>query len=199
MGEVKQDRKLSIRTTGIKEWHHEIVHYNRCESTPYHALEKLFKYYKLDQDDKLVDFGSGRGRVAFYTHNRFHIPVVGIEAQDDVFDEAINNKKRYRQRAKHIEAPIYFEYGLAENYEIKPADNKFYFFNPFSAEIFKEVLNNILASVEEVKREVDIILYYPMPKYKKIIKSHRNFELYNKIKVPNAKDKKEKFLIYRHI
>jgi len=198
MGEIKYDKKFSIKTTGIKEWHHEVIHYNRCEPTPYHALDRLFKHYKLHKTDRLVDFGSGRGRVAFYIHNRFHIPVVGIEAQDDVYDEAIKNKKRYRQRAKHIEAPIYFEYGLAENYEIEPMDNRFYFFNPFSAEVFKKVVDNILISIEEVKREVDIILYYPMPKYKKILKNNTPFEFYNKVKIPNAKDKKEKFLIYRY-
>lgn len=199
MGEIRYDKKFAIRTTGIKEWQGDIVHYNRCEPTPYKALDRLFQHYKLEKTDKLVDFGSGRGRVAFYIHHRFQIPVVGIEAQDDIIDEALANKKRYRMGARDIEAPIYFEYGLAENYEIKAEDNKFYFFNPFSADIFREVLDNIMISLEENKREADIILYYPMPKYKKIMKNNPHFEIYNKVIVPNAKDKREKFIIYRYI
>lgn len=199
MSEIKYDRKLAIRTTGIREWNKDIVDYNRCEPTPYKALDRLFQHYKLSKTAKLVDFGSGRGRVAFYIHNRFQIPVVGIEAQDDIYDEAINNKKKYRQKAKHIGAPIDFEYGLAENYEIQPTDNVFYFFNPFSAKIFKKVLDNIIASLKEHNREADIILYYPMPKYKKIMKNNKKFKLLNKIKVPNAKDSREKFIIYRYV
>lgn len=198
MTDRKFDKKLAIRTSGLKEWDDYITHYNRCEPTPYRALVQLFSHYSLEKTDKLVDFGSGKGRVAFYIHNRFKIPVVGIEAQDDIIDEALENKKRYRKIAKKIDAPIYFEYGLAEEYKIQPEDNKFFFFNPFSAEVFKEVLANIKASIKENRREVDIILYYPMPKYKKIMKRKSSFEIYNKIKVPKAKDRREKFVIYRY-
>jgi len=199
MSEFRFDKRLGIRTGGLREWPDDIYHYNRCEPTPYIVLEHLFKHYKLNRTDKLVDFGSGKGRVAFYIHNRFKIPVVGIEAQDDVIDEALRNKKRYRMRAKHIHAPIHFEYALAENYEIKADENIFYFFNPFSADVFKEILVNIVDSLEKNRREVHIILYYPMPKYKEIMRDHSSFEIYNKLVMPNARDSKEKIIIYRSI
>ena len=41
----------------------------------------------LDKSDSVVDFGCGRGRVAFYIHNRFHVPVTGIEANDKTYEE----------------------------------------------------------------------------------------------------------------
>lgn len=192
----KFDDKLLIRTRGIREWRGDTP-YNRCESTPYLALEKLFKKYRLDQEDKLVDFGLGRGRVAFYVHNKFNIPITGIELHETTLDEALKNKKNYRTHAGHLQSPIKFEYGYAENYDIEDDDNKFYFFNPFQAEIFAEVVANIVESAKEVDKEVDIILYYPMPAYKKYLKENTNFKLIDKVLLDNTKDKKEKFLIYR--
>lgn len=197
MGERKLDRSLKVRTMGIREWHSGEVHYNRYEATPYAALDKLFESYSLNKTDELVDFGCGRGRVVFYIHNRFEIPVTGIEANDKTYEEALSNKSAYRLSAKHIKAPIRFEYGLAENYKIKSTENRFYFFNPFSIKIFRKVINNILESVKENQRSVDLIIYYPTAQYKQFLRKDTPFELINKVRVPGVKDKKEKFLIYR--
>lgn len=198
MAERRQDKLLYIRTTGIREWKDPKVRYNRCESTPYIALDKLFESYKINKNHKIVDFGCGKGRVVFYIHHRFKVPITGIEVNDKTYDEAINNKESYRFREKHIEAPIKFEYGLAEHYKIKPDDNLFYFFNPFSVHIFKKVIKNILNSVEEHNRTIDIILYYPMPEYKEFMKKKTPFILLNKIRVPDINDNRAKFLIYRY-
>lgn len=199
MSERTYDKALRIKTTGLREWRGKIMmQYNRYEATPYKALDSLFQAYKLRPTDKLVDFGCGRGRVAFYTHNRFHIPVTGIEAHATTYEEALQNKARYRQQAKHIPAPIRFKYGLAEHYEVKATENKFYFFNPFSATIFQKVVHNILHSVESTPRPVDIILYYPLPKYKKFLQKGTPFRLLNKVRVPQANESIEKFLIYRY-
>src|SRR5690625_2949582 len=123
MVEKQFDEKLGIRTVGIREWKDKRVPYNRYEATPYAALEKLFQQYKLEEDDQVVDFGCGRGRVSFYIHHRFQISVTGIENNDKTFEEALENKKSYRRRANHITAPIQFDFGLAEHYEVEATDN----------------------------------------------------------------------------
>ncbi len=192
----KFDEKLLIRTTGIREWR-EDTPYNRCESTPYVALETLFEQYKLTEEDQLVDFGAGRGRVAFYIHNKFNIPITAVELNELTLDEALRNKRGYRTHAGHLEAPIQFQYGYAEQYEVTEEDNKFYFFNPFKAEIFEDVVDNIVRSAEELGKEVDIILYYPMPGYKRYLQEKTEFKLVEKVLVDGMKDKREKFLIYR--
>ena len=197
MAERIYDRKLSIKTVGRREWKDKSVSFNRYEATPYNALEKLFKSYKVKKTDKVVDFGCGRGRVVFYIHNKFKVPVTGIEVNDLTYEEAINNKIGYRYKNKNIAAQIKFKYSFAEDYEIKPIDNKFYFFNPFKIDTFKLVINNILDSVKENKRNIDIILYYPMPKYKEFLKNETPFKLMNKVILPDAEDRLEKFLIYR--
>lgn len=197
MAERMYDRELSIKTVGRREWRDKSVSFNRYEATPYNALDKLFKSYKIKKSDKVVDFGCGRGRVVFYIHNKFQVPVTGIEVNDITYEEAIGNKAGYRYKNKNIPAPIKLKYTFAEDYKIKPSDNKFYFFNPFKIDTFKLVVNNILDSIKEHKRTVDIILYYPMPKYKEFLKNETPFKLMNKVKIPGVKDNKEKFLIYR--
>lgn len=196
MAEKKYDQSLRIRTVGLREWPQGMVCYNRYEATPYKALDRLFQVYRLNKSDKVVDFGCGRGRVSFYIHNRFQVPVTGIEVHDKTYEEALGNKASYRQMARHIQAPIRLKYGLAEHYEVKVTDNTFYFFNPFSAQIFEQVVDNILQSIVREPRTVDLILYYPIAAYKQVLRN-TPFQLINKVTVPGAAQQKEKFLIYR--
>jgi SAM-dependent methyltransferase len=158
MGERKQDKLLGIKTVGIREWADSKFHYNRYEPTPYKALIELSQNYRFRDIGKVVDFGCGRGRVAFFLHNKFHIPVTGIEANYKTYEEALENKAIYRLKAKHILAPIKFKY-LAQHYKVDMRDNCFYFFNPFSVHIFRKVVHNILRSVYKDRRTVDLILY----------------------------------------
>lgn len=195
MSERKYDRSLRIQTLGIREL--EEANHNRYEATPYVALDKLVEEYKINETDKLVDFGCGRGRSMFYFHHHFHIPVTGIEADDKTFDEALDNKASYRHEAGHIEAPIYFEYGLAENYELNKEDNLFYFFNPFSLTIFKKIVENILQSVKAHPRTVDIIFYYPLNEFMQFLQKDTPFELITQINVPGIHGEHGKFAIYR--
>lgn len=197
MGERKIDRQFNIRTTGLREWPRQTTHYNRYEATPYAALDTLFQVYKFKKGDHVVDFGCGRGRVSFYIHHHFHVPVKGIEVNEQTYTEAMDNKAGYQLKAGHIQAPIRFSFGLAEHYEVKPTDNCFYFFNPFSVHIFKKVVANILDSVKEYERSVDLILYYPTAEYKSFLKKSTPFKKVNQVKVPGAVDQKEKFIIYR--
>ena len=65
-----------------------------------------------------------------------------------MYQEALENQASYMQKSKQIGGSIRFECCLAEEYEIEPTDNRFYFFNPFSVQIFIKVIDNILLSVE---------------------------------------------------
>lgn len=197
MRERKFDRSLSIKTTGIREWPDGMANYNRCEPTPYGALDYLSKNYKLNKGDRLVDFGCGLGRVAFYMHSRFQLPIIGIEANSKVYDEAMSNRENYLRKIKNINVPIEFKHSLAQHYKVQASDNRFYFFNPFSVEIFEDVVHNILESVEVHWRTVDIILYYPMLDYIKALENKKKFQLCNELVVEGSKDSNQKFLIYR--
>lgn len=196
MLERKYDQKLRIRTDGIKEL--EEKNHNRYEATPYEALDTLFQTYTLNRGDSVVDYGCGRGRAMFYMHHHFQVPVTGIEADDATFEEALKNKSSYFYDIAKDEPSINFEYGLAEMYEVKPMDNRFYFFNPFSLPIFKKAIYNILQSVNNNQRTVEVILYYPLPEFKHFLASNTPFECINKVNVPKIHGKHGMFAIYRY-
>src|SRR5690625_6887657 len=112
MLEEKYDQALNIRTSGIREWRNDKNGYNRYEATPYEALDILFENYSLPSDAQLVDFGCGRGRISFYIHDRFNIPVSGVENNDKTFDELLKNEQTYTKGRRKDDAIMYFEFGL---------------------------------------------------------------------------------------
>lgn len=198
MGEKIKDNLLRIVTSGIGDWLYYSIHYNRYEATPYKALDLFFDEYSLRETDKVIDFGCGKGRVAFYLHDRFNVTVTGVEVNEETYNEAIRNKNSYIQRKKEKDVPIHFHLGPAEDFKVDRAYNRFYFFNPFSVHIFKKVVGNILDSVEEYRRSVDIILFYPLPDYQYFLKKSTPFKLIKEVVIPESDDKYDKFLVYRY-
>lgn len=198
MKEQYYENKLNIKTVGKQNLEEASIHYNRYEPTEYEALEKLCEEYKLNSNDSVVDFGCGKGRLNFYLNYLFKCKVTGIEMNNYLYKQAINNKKSYLKKYKVCEEEIKFICTFAEKYEIKVIDNKFYFFNPFSVEIFMKVIDNIIGSAYEKKRCIEIILFYPSDEYMFFLNEYTLFELKKEIRLDNYdKDVRNKFLIYK--
>lgn len=199
MKDKDYDRLLRIRTAGTREWLNQSSHYNRYEATPYLALDELFSDYELKRTDGVVDFGCGKGRLAFYLHNRFRVSVTGIEMSAQLYQEALGNQLSYERNLKQVGSSIRFEHCLAEDYEVERTDNLFYFFNPFSIQIFMNVVDNILRSVERQKRTVDVVLYYPTADYIQFLETGTPFELLKEVRVPGLSEQNdnERFLVFR--
>ncbi|MBA9028092.1 methyltransferase [Peribacillus huizhouensis] len=198
MNEQYYDALLNIRTAGDQKGFNNSMHYHRYEPTPYRALETLFNSYELKSSDRVVDFGCGKGRLNFYIHHLFQATVVGIEMNERFCKEAIENRTRYLKKVKNRTDIIHFHCCLAEEYQINPLDNRFYFFNPFSIQIFMQIINNILLSVEEFEREIELILYYPSDDYHYFLENQTSFEIKEEVILPDyAHNPYEKFLIYR--
>ncbi|MTT33345.1 methyltransferase [Terrilactibacillus sp. BCM23-1] len=199
MNERYYDNLLNIRTRGTQEGFLQYAHYNRYEPTPYLALETLFSTYELNPTDQIVDFGCGKGRLNFYINYRFSTSVVGIEMNKALYQQALENQAHYLKKAKHRGDKIHFHCCLAENYPIDSLDNRFYFFNPFSVEIFIKIINNILDSVERSERDIELILYYPSIDYISYLECQNSFEPKMEIKLPvlYEKNPNERFIVYR--
>ena len=198
MDEQYYEKLLNIKTSGEQKIFNESVHYHRYEPTSYSALEALSKQYEFTAGDSIVDFGCGKGRFNFYINHFFNSNVTGIEMNNFFYYEAIENKKNYFIKRRNKPGSVNFINCLAEKYEIKPSNNIFYFFNPFSVQIFSKVIKNILISLEANERTVDIILYYPSNDYVYFLDTNSCFRLVNEIKVPLMydNDPRQKFLIY---
>jgi SAM-dependent methyltransferase len=190
------DELLNIHTAEKQKGFNKSSHYYRYEPTPYSALEDLFNEYELKSSDHVVDFGCGKGRLNFYINHFFNAYVTGIEMNETFYLEAIENLNSYEKESND---KIQFCCCLAEEYQIDPFENRFYFFNPFSVQIFMKVVNNILLSVEESERDVELILYYPSDDYIYYLENDTVFELKQEVKIPGLYEfvPYERFLIYR--
>jgi SAM-dependent methyltransferase len=201
MKDIKEfyyDKLLNIRTGKGQRDNEGSLHYHPYEPTPYHALEELFKRYEVKSSDHIVDFGSGKGRLNFFIHYFYGASIVGVEMNERFYQEAVENKKSYQRKVKKG-AGIEFQCCLAENYQVKPQDSVFYFFNPFSVQIFMKIIGNILTSAEDKRREVELVIYYGSEDYLFFLENQTPFELKEEILLPgmSERDPFERFLIYR--
>jgi len=199
MDEQYYEKLLNIKTSGDQKVFNESIHYHRYEPTSYSALDILSQQYEFSAEDSIVDFGCGKGRFNFYINHFFNSSVTGVEMNNFFYKEALENKKNYFQANKKKKDLINFVSCFAESYPINSSDNKFYFFNPFSMQIFAKVIKNILVSTEIYERTIDVILYYPSNDYIYFLDTNSHFLLINDIKVPYMydNDPRHKFLIYR--
>lgn len=198
--EVKNyDHLLNINTEGDQLGIHKSFHYHKYEPTPYCGLEQLFSYYKLSNSDRIVDFGCGKGRLPILVHYLFESSVAGVEMNADFFQAALKNRSNYLKKTKRKGEKMIFHHCLAEQYPINKADNRFYFFNPFSIQIFIKVINNILISKENWERHVEIILYYPAEDYIYYLEKQTPFSLKAEVKIAGLyeRNQNERFLIYQ--
>ena len=160
MNDAQWEKKLNIRTSAA-DFEKDDSHHSRYEPTSYAVLERLAASGRISASDNLVDYGCGKGRVGFFLNYVLGCGAVGVEYSESLCRLAERNlsdfsgKNRGRIRIAHISA---------EKYQIDDA-NAFYFFNPFSAEILRAVLNRIFDSYYEKPRPLRLFFYYALDEY----------------------------------
>lgn len=157
--------------------------YYAYEASEYDGLIAIFDAFPLKENDTLVDFGCGMGRVLFYCNQRFMCNVTGIEYDDELFERLLDNQAYYHVRFGGQEKKFHLHHMAAEDYIIRPEENYFYFFNPFSNEIMKKVLDRIVASVKGRPRKVTFFFYYCTYKTMELLREYP-FKLEQIIKLP---------------
>lgn len=197
MYEKEYETLLNIQTSG-EDKYHTSFHYHRYEPTPYVVLEKLFQTYTLHKTDSIIDYGCGKGRLNFFIHYKYGASVTGIEMNETFYRNAIDNLEKYSKKYPSKENKIHFICELAEDYEITANDNKFYFFNPFSIQIFRKIIEKILISMEAHPRCVDLILYYPSDEYIYYLEHKTGFSQIHDIPLSNNhRNHRERFVVYQ--
>ncbi len=198
--EIENDRILGIHTCEIQEWDGVMFDYHRGEPTPYRALEVLIDAYDPPEDPFLIDYGSALGRINFYFHHRLQMPGIGLEVDRDRFYRAGVNKEKYalKKGLSSDDVSIDFLEVKAEEYFPPPNANVFYFFHPFSDWIFRLVMGQILRSIDERDRTVDLLLYYPSFQYFQAIELSGMFEEILFVDCGWNKDPRDGFWVFRH-
>lgn len=185
------DKLLKIQTTGrddagADQYHHPY------EPTPYCVLERLADSSFFGEDDMVLDYGCGKGRVGFFLSDRTKASTVGIEYDQRIYRDALENQKTARAKAEFVLA-------RAEAYAVPAEVNRCYFFNPFSVEILRKVMARIVESYYENPREVLIFFYYPSDEYIAYLMTVEELEFYDEIECDDlfAGDVRERILIFQ--
>ena len=158
MNEQQWDKKLKINTIGRDDFHADNYHYP-YEPTPYFVLERLVESGYISRENVLVDYGCGKGRVGFFLSSEVGCRSTGVEYDERIYAQAIENQKKYVGKQK-----VEFVCESAEEFEVRDADY-FYFFNPFSVEVLHSVIGQILESYYESPRQMQLFFYYPVDEY----------------------------------
>ena len=152
MTEREWDKRLRIKTIGRED--EDNPHYSPYEPTPYSVLQRLADSGHIGRKDHLLDYGCGKGRVAFFMASVIGCRVTGIDHSKKLIDMAKENRKSSRLGDR-----VTLICTLAEQYEVRD-ENVFFFFNPFSGKVFESVLRRLKES--DVGK---LILYYPSDEY----------------------------------
>ena len=113
------------------------------------------------QQFTFVDHGAGKGRVLLLASQYPFRAVGGVEFAEELHDDATMNIAQFprsRMKCRNVECV------LDDASALGPPEGEavHYFFNPFSREVFAEVLNNIVMSYRTKPRRLYLILVEPV-------------------------------------
>ena len=188
------DKRLQIKTAGRDEINADQYHHP-YEPTPYSVLERLGESRMIGEDDVVLDYGCGKGRVDFFLAHENKAKTIGIEYDERIWQAARENLKTSVSKVKPE-----FVLTNAETYAVPPDVNRCYFFNPFSAEILHKVMARILESYYDSPREIFLLFYYPDDAYVAYLMTVEELEFYDEIGCEDlfsGKDSRERILIFQ--
>ena len=188
------DKLLQISTMGRDETNAD-EHHHPYEPTPYRVLERLAKSGFFCEEDVVLDYGCGKGRVGFFLSYRTKARTIGIEYDAHIYEDALNNQKSTISRVKPE-----FVLTQAEEYMVPEDVTRCYFFNPFDAVILHRVMSRIIQSWYENPREIFLFFYYPADEYISCLMTLDELEFYDEIECDDlfeGNDPRERIMIFQ--
>jgi hypothetical protein len=83
-----------------------------------------------------------------------------VEFNPRIYEQALANMETGASAGR-----VSFVWENAELYTVEPEADRFYFFNPFSVEVFQKVMGQIRDSWYENPRQMILFFYYPSDEY----------------------------------
>ena len=188
------DKLLQIQTGGRDETNADQYHHP-YEPTPYSVLERLLQSDMVGPHNTLLDYGCGKGRVGCFLAYRNMVPTIGIEYDQRIYTQAIENQRKVISRIKHQ-----FRLTRAEEYALPEAVDRCYFFNPFSVEILRKVMARILESYYAAPREIFLFFYYPSDEFMAYLMTVGELDFYDEIECDDlfeGSDPRERIMIFQ--
>ena len=189
--ETTWDERLHITTVGRDDSNSDTYRYP-YEPTPYNVLERMASSGFFCENDVVLDYGCGKGRVSFFLSYQTSAKTIGIEYDDPIYAEAQKNQLAAKATAT-------FCLAKAEAYPVPQDVNRCYFFNPFSVEILHKVMARILESYYTSPREIFLFFYYPSDEYVSFLMTVDELEFYDEIECDDLfeGDPRERILIFQ--
>lgn len=191
--EIQWDKMLKIKTSGRDDSHSDQYRYP-YEPTPYCVLERLANSGWIGKKNKVLDYGTGKGRVCFYLSYQTRCASVGIEYDERIFQQVMENKELAVSGSRTS-----FLKTNAETYPVPEEVDRCYFFNPFSVEILQKVLARIYESFYENPREILLFFYYPSDEYISYLMTQEQLLFSDEIDcidLFDGKNQREKILVF---
>lgn len=153
------DRQLKIKTSGRDDSHATDFNYP-YEPTDYSVLQRLAESGYFNKKNYVIDYGCGKGRVSFFLSYQTGCKSVGVELDERLYLSAVKNLENFVKPYN-----VSFVNENAAEYIVPECADRFYFFNPFSEEVLKSVINKIVESYYADPREMLLFFYYPSDEY----------------------------------
>ena len=158
-------------------------------------LQRLTESGLIHSDSHVVDYGSGKGRTAFFLRDRIGCRVTGVEFNPLFVSAAEENLRTYAGRAEGID----FIQVNAEDYDVPDDVDVFYFFNPFSEKVLRAVHGKIFESLYRSPRDAKLLFYYPSDEYVSVLMMSEDLQFEDEIDCSDlfpGKDNRERILIF---
>ena len=189
--ELIWDQRLKIKTVGRDDKIADEYRYP-YEPTPYCVLERLADSGLIGENDVVLDYGCGKGRVDFFLSHETEAKTIGIEYDERIYERAAENQKTALSEARFVHI-------RAEAYDVPTDVNRCYFFNPFSVEILHKVMARILESYYEAPREIFLFFYFPSEEFISYLMTVDELEFYDEIECDDlfeGNSQRERIMIF---
>jgi len=158
------ERRTGIRTSEVVRLEDVgLAAENRWHYAPsgWLALRRILPTREVSPNDVFIDFGSGMGRVVYQAARAYPFKrVVGVELSKDLHEIARDNLDRTRDRLLCKDVTLVNSDVL--DYEIPDDVSVAYFNNPFTGQIFTDVIRKLKASLTQNPRPLRIIYANPL-------------------------------------
>lgn len=154
----RMDTLTHLSITGNNRQHAEIY-----QGASYFLLEDTFSRLRtLHPSQSLIDMGCGKGRALVVAAYYGFSQITGVDFAYDLCKEAARNCKKLLLKFPAVHCRIIC--ADAASYLFEDNVDTIYFFNPFNQVIMRQVLANILNSLQQHPRVLFIVYLNPQHK-----------------------------------
>jgi hypothetical protein len=157
------ERRYGVRTEGVvsRADLDDGEENNQYRPSGISSLRRILPRHEVGPSDVFIDFGSGMGRVVLQA--ALHYPfrrVIGVELAGRLHETALANVERNRDRLACPDVRLVNANVLA--YQIPDDVTIAFLYNPFVGDVFRTVVDRLIASVDRKPRSLRIIYGNPV-------------------------------------